>query len=228
MKILYTVQRLRRDLSTRISEKAKKRFETEFAGFRMARINGRDYRPLFTAPGWKRPGLFEVSSVIPLFEKQIRNGGPVTVTHPDVTRYFMSIPEAAHLVLQSGAVAITGDICVLDMGEPVKIADLARNLIRMAGLRQDEDIQIEFTGLRPGDKLCEELLANGDNMKATKFEKIFLDEPDEVDSERLTEDLKKLEECAEKFDYPGIISLLQELVPTYRVQHSSTLSEKRG
>ncbi len=167
-------------------------------------------------------------SVIPLFEKQIQNGGPVTITHPEVTRYFMSIPEAAHLVLQSGAVADSGSICVLDMGEPVRILDLARNLIRMAGLRPDEDIPIEFTGLRPGDKLYEELLTSGKNMKATRFEKIFMDEPDHVNSERLYEGLKRLEVCVKKFDRPGMISLLQELVPTYRVQRSDSVSEKRG
>jgi FlaA1/EpsC-like NDP-sugar epimerase len=167
-------------------------------------------------------------SVIPLFEKQIRNGGPVTITHPEVTRYFMSISEAAHLVLQSGAVADRGSICVLDMGEPVRILDLARNLIRMAGLRPDEDVRIEFTGLRPGDKLVEELLTSRKNMKATRFEKIFLDEPDQVGGKKLHDGLKKLEACVKRFDRSGTISLLQEIVPTYRVQHSDSVSEKRG
>ena len=110
-------------------------------------------------------------SVIPKFKEQIEHGGPVTVTHPDIIRYFMTIPEAARLVLQAAAIGESGQVLVLDMGEPVRILDLARDLIRMAG-HTPEEIAIEFTGLRPGEKLYEELLADGDATIATGFERL--------------------------------------------------------
>lgn len=135
-------------------------------------------------------------SVIPLFKKQIAEGGPVTVTHPDIIRYFMTIPEAVSLVLQAGAYAKGGEIFVLDMGEPVKILDLATNLIKLSGYRVGEDIEIKFTGLRPGEKMYEELLMNEEGLKETANKMIFIGKPIEFDEEQFREQLKELERAA--------------------------------
>jgi FlaA1/EpsC-like NDP-sugar epimerase len=129
--------------------------------------------------------LGSAGSVIPLFREQILNGGPVTVTHPDMVRYFMTIPEAAQLVMQAGAMGKGGEIFVLDMGEPIKIVDLARDMIALGGLRPYEDINIEFTGIRPGEKLFEELDTDGEGIAKTRHPKIFIGTieshpPDEV------------------------------------------------
>ena len=132
-------------------------------------------------------------SVIPLFKKQIAEGGPVTVTHPDIIRYFMTIPEAVSLVLQAGAYAKGGEIFVLDMGEPVKILDLATNLIKLSGYRVGEDIQIVFTGLRPGEKMYEELLMNEEGLKETANKMIFIGKPIEFDEEVFRSQLVELE-----------------------------------
>lgn len=153
-------------------------------------------------------------SVIPLFKKQIADGGPVTVTHPDIIRYFMTIPEAVSLVLQAGAYAKGGEIFVLDMGEPVKILDLAKNLIRLSGYKVDEDIKIEFTGLRPGEKLYEELLLEEEGLKETANKLIHIGKPIEIDEDKFFKQLKVLQE-ASKTEVVDIRDLITQIVPTY-------------
>ncbi len=153
-------------------------------------------------------------SVIPLFRKQIVAGGPVTVTHPDIIRYFMTIPEAVSLVLQAGAYARGGEIFVLDMGEPVKILDLAENLIRLSGYRVGEDIKIEFTGLRPGEKLYEELLMDEEGMRETANKLIHVGKPIEIDEMKFFQQLKRLKEES-KNESRDIRPLIREIVPTY-------------
>ncbi|MCR4777584.1 MAG: polysaccharide biosynthesis protein, partial [Lachnospiraceae bacterium] len=155
-------------------------------------------------------------SVIPLFKKQIAAGGPVTVTHPDIIRYFMTIPEAVSLVLQAGAYAKGGEIFVLEMGEPVKILDLATNLIKLSGLVPGEDIKIEFTGLRPGEKLYEELLMAEEGMKDTANKLIHIGKPIEMDEDNFFEKLTELKEFVEKEpDGESVRKCIKELVPTY-------------
>lgn len=153
-------------------------------------------------------------SVIPLFRKQIMAGGPVTVTHPDIIRYFMTIPEAVSLVLQAGAYAKGGEIFVLDMGEPVKILDLAENLIRLSGYRVGEDIKIEFTGLRPGEKLYEELLMEEEGLKETANKLIHIGKPIEIDEMQFFVQLKRLKEESRN-ESGDIRPLIREIVPTY-------------
>ena len=156
-------------------------------------------------------------SVIPLFKKQIEKGGPVTVTHPDIIRYFMTIPEAVSLVLQAGALAKGGEIFVLDMGEPVKILDLASNLIRLSGYKPYEDIDIEFTGLRPGEKLYEELLMSEEGLQETPNKLIHIGKPIVFDEEKFRRQLAELKETADH-DSDAIKQLVQKIVPTYTIK----------
>lgn len=154
-------------------------------------------------------------SVIPLFKRQIEAGGPVTVTHPDIIRYFMTIPEAVSLVLQAGAMAHGGEIFVLDMGEPVKIVSLAENLIRMYGKVPYKDIQIHFTGLRPGEKLFEELLMNEEGLTNTTNKKIFIGQQISVDPIVFMEKLNTLRDAANANQAQETVELLADLVPTF-------------
>lgn len=156
-------------------------------------------------------------SVVPLFKQQIREGGPVTVTHPDIIRYFMTIPEAVSLVLQAGAYAQGGEIFILDMGEPVKILDLAENMIRLSGLVPGEDIEIKFTGLRPGEKLYEELLIDDNNKKETANKRIFIGQPIKIDEAEFDEKMKELEKATFSED-ENIRQVVKKLVPEYTIQ----------
>lgn len=154
-------------------------------------------------------------SVIPLFKKQIAVGGPVTVTHKDITRYFMTIPEAAQLVLQASAYADGGEIFVLDMGKPVKIYHLARKLIKLSGYEPDKDIKIEITGLRNGEKLYEEFLMDEEGLKKTKNSKIFIGQPIFSDFKELKEKLEKLKATFNNPNGDEVKSVVSEIVPTY-------------
>ena len=154
-------------------------------------------------------------SVIPLFRKQIEAGGPVTVTHPDIIRYFMTIPEAVSLVLQAGYYAKGGEIFVLDMGAPVKIDDMARNLIRLSGYEPDVDIKIVYTGLRPGEKLFEELLMKEEGLQSTANKLIHIGKPIEMDDELFKQQLIRLEEAC-KAEVTDMKRIVAELVPTYK------------
>lgn len=172
------------------------KYDTEFVAVRFGNVLGSN------------------GSVIPLFRRQIADGGPVTVTHPDIIRYFMTIPEAVSLVLQAGAYAKGGEIFVLDMGEPVKILTLAENLIRLSGYKPYEEIQILFTGLRPGEKLFEEMLMDEEGLKETANSMIHIGRPLEIDEEKFFEELKELKDSCE-IEGQDIRPLVQKIVPTY-------------
>lgn len=173
------------------------RYDTEFVAVRFGNVLGSS------------------GSVIPLFKKQIAAGGPVTVTHPDIIRYFMTIPEAVSLVLQAGAYAKGGEIFVLDMGEPVKILDMAKNLIRLSGYEPDVDIPIQFTGLRPGEKLYEELLMREEGLQDTPNKLIHIGRPIEFNEGEFDEQLKELYDIAYQ-DTERIREVVCKMVPTYK------------
>ncbi len=154
-------------------------------------------------------------SVVPLFKKQIKKGGPITLTHKEITRYFMTIPEAAQLVLQAGAYAKGGEIFILDMGKPVKIYDLAVNLIKLSGLVPDKDIKIKITGLRPGEKLYEELLMNEEGLTKTAHNKIFVARPGSFNLNEVKENIKELIKVSSTGDIVKTKEKLKEVVPTY-------------
>lgn len=156
-----------------------------------------------------------VGSVVPLFKKQIERGGPVTVTHPDVTRYFMTIPEACQLILQAGAMGNGGEIFLLDMGTPIKIVDMARDLIRLSGFMPDEDIKIEYVGLRPGEKLFEELITEGEGIVPTSHEKIMTLKGPDCSPDVLNGSIDELVGFSKDQDYDKIKQMLKKIVPEY-------------
>ena len=153
-------------------------------------------------------------SVIPLFQKQIQNGGPVTVTHHEITRFFMTIPEASSLVIQAGAMAVGGEIFVLDMGEPMEIVELVKTLIEMYGLKPGVDIEVKYTGLRPGEKLYEELLMTEDGVVVTKNDKIFIEKSSKVDFDLLMEEIYKIRDM-DFSSMDEIKDFIRKVVPTY-------------
>ena len=154
-------------------------------------------------------------SVIPLFKKQIKEGGPITITHPEIIRYFMTIPEAVGLVIQAGAMAKGGEIFILDMGEPVKIVDLANNLIRLSGFEPNVDIKIKYTGLRPGEKLYEELLMSEEGITNTENNKIFIGKPVDFTTDHVEKHLNLLKEIIENEKIELIDNVMREFVTTY-------------
>ena len=155
------------------------------------------------------------ASVLPNFKRQIAKGGPVTVTHREATRYFMTIPEAVQLLIQAGAMGNGGEILMLDMGEPIKILDLAQDLIRLSGLEVDRDIKIAFTGLEPGEKLYEELLTPQEGVTATKHQRIFVAQLEKIEEHQLLTGIDELSQLADALDTEGIVDKFQALVPTY-------------
>lgn len=180
-----------------IIQTINKNSETEFVAVRFGNVLGSN------------------GSVIPLFKKQIAEGGPVTITHPDIIRYFMTIPEAVQLVLQAGAMAKGGEIFILDMGEPIKIVDLANNLIRLSGFEPGVDIKIEYSGLRAGEKLYEELLMSEEGLTKTANSKIFIGKPVEFDSKKVMYHLEMLKKIVDNEDVELIDSVMRAFVTTY-------------
>jgi FlaA1/EpsC-like NDP-sugar epimerase len=159
-------------------------------------------------------------SVIPRFKAQIQKGGPITVTHPEITRYFMTIPEAVHLVLEAGTMGIGGEIFIFDMGEPVKITDLALKMIKLAGLQPEKDIKIVYTGLRPGEKLYEELLNDGENTMPTYHEKIKISQVIDYDYEQVLADIDELLTLNKWNDVVAVVNKMKEIVPEFISKNS--------
>jgi FlaA1/EpsC-like NDP-sugar epimerase len=155
--------------------------------------------------------------VVPIFKQQIERGGPVTVTHPEVRRYFMTVREAVQLVLQASSMGKGSEIFVLDMGEPVRIIDLARNMISLAGLVPDKDVRIEFTGLRPGEKLYEELITSGENIVPTYHKKIKIFQGRPADYNYIQEWIEELQRLLECSDKAAVVAHLAALVPEYEL-----------
>ncbi len=192
-----------------IVQSFNKKSETDFVAVRFGNVLGSN------------------GSVIPLFKEQIENGGPVTVTHPDIIRYFMLIPEAVSLVLQAGAYAKGGEIFILDMGSPVKIRELAENLIRLSGHIPGEDIEIKYTGLRDGEKLYEELLISEEGIQKTQNDLIYVARPMEFDSDRLFERLNDMRSVIETASSVEIVEIIKELVPTFDPNNDAYRTKKQ-
>jgi len=167
-------------------------------------------------------------SVVPIFREQIKQGRPITVTHPDVERYFMTIPEAAQLIIQAGALGQRGEIFLLEMGEPVKVVDLAKDMIWLSGLNLGEDIDIEFTGLRPGEKLKEELLIAEEGAQTTRYEKIFVAPPLQYDFSRLDHWVGKLTAAAAAGDDAAIYKIFSEMDIGFRPAQSKNNENAEG
>jgi len=190
-----------KQVAEKVVEMYGKKSETNFVAVRFGNVLGSN------------------GSVIPTFKKQIAEGGPVTVTDKDVKRYFMTISEASQLVIQAGALGTGGEVFVLDMGKPVKVLELAKQMIRLSGLELGEDIEIKIIGLRPGEKLFEELMTEEERSRVlgdSGHEKIFIAKVGEVDGKKLEEDIKELERLAKEMDSEGIIWKLQEIMPSYQ------------
>jgi FlaA1/EpsC-like NDP-sugar epimerase len=198
----YEIPQLFTHEHRKTTAKELKNVQTEFTAVRFGNVLGSN------------------GSVIPLFRRQIEQGGPVTVTHPDIIRYFMTIPEAVSLVLLAGANAKGGEIFVLDMGSPVKIVSLARNLIKQSGLRPDIDIKIEYTGLRPGEKLYEEKLMAEEGIQRTENDLIHIGNPIPLDEDKLFRDLATIMEAAYSNNDSKIRDLILESVPTYHPENA--------
>ena len=159
-------------------------------------------------------------SVIPYFKKQIEKGGPITITHPDIVRYFMTIPEACELVLQAGTMGVGGEIFVFDMGEPVKIVDLAERMIRLSGFEPDIDIKIVYTGLRPGEKLYEELLSDGTKTLPTHHEKIMISKDQTMGFEKINTLTQKIYDLAKESNKIEVVRTLKEIVKEFKSNNS--------
>jgi FlaA1/EpsC-like NDP-sugar epimerase len=189
----------------------------------LAQIYAREYNARFMSVRFGNV-VGSVGSVIPLFQKQIQRGGPVTVTHREATRYFMTIPEASRLILQAGAIGRGGEIFVLKMGTPIRIADMARDLIRLSGFKPDEDIEIKEIGLRPGEKLFEELITQGEGIQETEHEEIMVLRSDNhVSMQEMNRHIEKLVKLAQAADAKGIKEELKRVVPEYEPQDTESM-----